>query len=246
MKLFISIVNHNHDQLICSNTQLSEIAQHYSIIIKSNTQASNELIEFCKNNTIDLLQGEVTKGFGENNNEVFEHIKPKVNLKKDLFLVLNPDIYISLKEIEKLLTQVKEQNSDISAINLFKDFEQQIPDNSIRYSPNIINPIKSLLKIKRNDYYDKTKIQEPIEIDWAAGSFLLIKCNIYQKLGGFDEKYFMYYEDADLCRRAHNLNFSIKYFPQIIAIHLAQHQNRNILSKHSWYYLKSHLRYFMI
>lgn len=245
MTLYISIVNHNHDDLICSNENLIEIANQHSVVIKSNTTASDHLINFCITNKIVLLQGNTIKGFGENNNDVFQHIKSKSNPEKDFFLILNPDVFISLQNINELLRQVERYNSDISAINLFKDSEKKTFDNSIRYFPNLLNPIKSLLNIKRNDFYDKSMIKNPHNIDWAAGSFLLIRCNVFQKLEGFDSRYFMYYEDADLCRRAHKLGFTVKYFPEITAIHLAQHQNRKILSKHFYYYCCSFIRYFL-
>lgn len=245
MKLYVSIVNHHHDDLICSNKMLEAIAQKYTVIIKSNTTPNDSLNNFCNKNNIKLLIGDKTKGFAANNNDVFKSISNKINFDSDYFLILNPDIFIQPDAIERLLKQAEEHHSDISAINLFKDLEKKTFDNSIRYSPSLLNPIKSLLNIKRNDFYDKSKIENPHDIDWAAGSFLLIRCNVFRKLEGFDPSYFMYYEDADLCRRAHKLGFTIKYFPEITAIHLAQHQNRKILSKHFYYYCCSFTRYFL-
>lgn len=245
MALYISVVNHNHDKIICENPTLQQLARTHRVILKSNTLASVKLKEYCLKSGIHLIQGKEKKGFGANNNEVYEYCQKQLNiLNDDYFLVLNPDIEVKFETIEKLINNVTIDKIDIAAINLFRDREMTIYDNSIRYFPSLLNPIKSLLKIQRTDHYDKGIITTPIRVDWAAGSFLLFSSEIYRKLHGFNEKYFMYYEDADLCRRAKRCGSTIRYYPEISAIHLAQHQNRKVLSKHFYYYCISFLRYF--
>lgn len=58
---------------------------------------------------------------------------------------------------------------------------------------------------KKNDcVVNKNKITKPTYVDWAAGSFLIFNAFFYSKLNGFNEKYFMYCEDIDICWRAKN------------------------------------------
>jgi N-acetylglucosaminyl-diphospho-decaprenol L-rhamnosyltransferase len=243
MALFISVINHNHDTLISQNETLSELSREHFVIIKSNTPAKQCLIDYCNDNSIYLFESQ-KNGFGANNNEVFRIAKSIFGMNNDdLFLVLNPDIEITLTAINNLINELKNDKVDIAAINLFLDKSLTEYDNSIRYYPKIINPIKTLLKINRKDLYDKNKIQEPIKIEWAAGSFLLFTVKSYEKLNGFDESYFMYFEDADICTRANTTGLTIKYFPNIKAIHYAFHNNRKLLSKHFLWYLRSLLKY---
>lgn len=245
MALFISVINHNHDEMISRTTTLKNLAQEHTVIIKSNTKAKKCLNEYCKKAGIHLEQGNSFKGFGANNNEVFNIAKTSFGMSdKDYFLVLNPDVEISREAVSLLLTELEHMPADISAINLFRDKAMSEYDNSIRHYPKLLNPFKTLLGLPRKDIYNKEFINKPINIDWAAGSFLLFKANSYQELKGFDEKYFMYFEDADICTRAHLLGFNIKYFPNIEAIHLASHQNRKLLSKHFLWYWHSSLRYY--
>jgi GT2 family glycosyltransferase len=56
-------------------------------------------------------------------------------------------------------------------------------------------------------------------VDWAAGSFLLLKRSLWQSLAGLDEGYFMYGEDADFCRRALDAGFTTAYCPTVQYIH---------------------------
>lgn len=246
MKLFISIINHNHDQMIISNPTLKQLAVKHNVILKSNTVPSQKLVEYCVSNHIILLQSHSINGFGANNNEVYRYAKIKLNMSdSDFFLVLNPDVEITLASIDKLISDATSLSIDIASINLYKNKDMTIYDYSIRHYPSLLSPIKSLLGIKENNVYNKEIINIPIKIEWAAGSFLLFKAASYNFLNGFDERYFMYFEDVDICRRANKNNLRVIYMPNIKAIHYTSHQNRNLLSKHFIWYLKSLVRYFL-
>ncbi|CCN70296.1 glycosyltransferase [Vibrio nigripulchritudo] len=242
MALFISVINHNHDDMICANPTLSKLSAQHAVIIKSNSIATEKLKNYCDTSKITLIQGDTAKGFGANNNEVFEYLQHTIQ-PDDYFLVLNPDVEITNNSINDLLAQVKRYNSDISTINLFKDEHYTIHDNSIRKYPKLLGPLRSLAGLKRHDVFDKSLVTSPTKIDWAAGSFLLFKAACFETLKGFDEKFFMYFEDADICTRANKNGFNVCYFPDIKAIHYASHQNRNVFSKHFYWYCVSTLLY---
>lgn len=247
MKLFISVINHNHDEMIVNNPTLKQLATKYRVILKSNTPASEKLKEYCDINQITILQGTRLKGFGANNNEIYRYAESHLNIQKeDFFLVLNPDVEISLDSIITLINETITTSADIAAINLFKDKELTIYDNSIRRYPKLLSPLKTLLGIERSDLYDKASIASPTKIEWAAGSFLLFKVECYQLLKGFNENYFMYFEDADVCTRANKKGLNVYYFPNIKALHYASHQNRKLFSKHFIWYWCSSLRYHTI
>jgi GT2 family glycosyltransferase len=61
---------------------------------------------------------------------------------------------------------------------------------------------------------------ESSEVDAISGSFMFMRRTLFEKLGGFDERFFMYGEDIDLCRRVHEAGFKVWYFPPIQIIHL--------------------------
>ena len=52
-------------------------------------------------------------------------------------------------------------------------------------------------------------------VDWVVGACLLLKKDLYERLGGFDERFFLFFEDTDLCRRVHALGKKVMYLPQI-------------------------------
>ncbi|MFA6455531.1 MAG: glycosyltransferase family 2 protein [Bacteroidota bacterium] len=65
-----------------------------------------------------------------------------------------------------------------------------------------------------------SSISIPIPKDWVSGAALMIKREVFEEIGGFDERYFMYFEDVDLCRSAAKKGFQIFYVPSNTLIHL--------------------------
>ena len=61
---------------------------------------------------------------------------------------------------------------------------------------------------------------EPREVDWISGACLAVRRSVLEKIGGFDERFFMYFEDADLCRRSREAGWSVYYLPQIGVLHI--------------------------
>lgn len=59
-----------------------------------------------------------------------------------------------------------------------------------------------------------------IEVDWVSGACMLVRRSDLVAVGGFDERYFLYWEDADLCRRLRGRGRTIRYVPEASLIHL--------------------------
>lgn len=70
-----------------------------------------------------------------------------------------------------------------------------------------------------NPRQNPDRLGAAIGVDWASGSLLLIKRREFQRLGGWDEDFWLYWEDVDLCRRARNHNMQTGYFPGARFIH---------------------------
>ena len=63
-------------------------------------------------------------------------------------------------------------------------------------------------------------------VGWLAGCFILVQSELLKRLGGFDEQFFYYYEDTDLCRRIWQAGYSVLYTPDIKIIHLKGHSTK--------------------
>jgi GT2 family glycosyltransferase len=71
----------------------------------------------------------------------------------------------------------------------------------------------------------------PVEIDWCHGAFLLGRRDELLALGGFDERYFLYAEDMDLCCRVHESGKSVVYLPQVSILHEGNAAGRELLGE---------------
>jgi GT2 family glycosyltransferase len=65
-----------------------------------------------------------------------------------------------------------------------------------------------------------------VAVDWVSGACMLARRDALEAVGGFDEGYFMYWEDADLCRRLRARGFEVRYAPAAVAVHLVGESSR--------------------
>ena len=77
--------------------------------------------------------------------------------------------------------------------------------------------------------------KELSEVEWVTGASLFVKKEIYNEVGGYDEDYFLFYEDADLCRKFMDHGYKIYFFPGSRIIHL-KGENANPSYQSSTYY----------
>ncbi|HVW85535.1 MAG TPA: glycosyltransferase family 2 protein [Bryobacteraceae bacterium] len=70
----------------------------------------------------------------------------------------------------------------------------------------------------------------PIDADWVPGAFGIIRGEALRKIGYFDENFFLYYEEVDLCRRLKKAGYLVRYFPDVVVIHLGGESSKTIKS----------------
>lgn len=85
-------------------------------------------------------------------------------------------------------------------------------------------------------------------VDWISGCCMMISREVFRKIGMFDEKYFLFNEDIDICRSAKNFGYKVVYFPDVHVLHRitssnAKAKTATIIKRHlgmSYYYRKHH------
>lgn len=245
MPVYISVVSHGHGKLIERLACLSQLAKKYTVVVKIN-QNEPRLVQYLEENNIKYIDELYGIGFGHNNNQVFTYCKEHLSMKdNDYFLVYNPDVISDINSIDELVELMLIDNTEIAGVNLFKDDNYSIPDNSIRYFPDFSQFLKSFLGIGNSTIINKELVIKAKEVDWAAGSFLAFKVLHYAQLKGFDEGYFMYCEDIDICYRSKMMGVPVVFYPQIKMQHLAEHANRTLFSKHFYWHLHSVMRFLL-
>lgn len=180
-----------------------------------------------------IIRNVTPKGFGANHNAAFEQSKGQ------FFVVVNPDIRLPSLNVEQLLKPMRDPKVGAVApvvLNGAGGIE-----DSVRRFPTIASLARRVLfKQRVPDYEWKT---QPIDVDWSAGMFVVFRRESYQEVRGFDyQRFFMYMEDVDICRRLKETGYRVVLQPAVSVIHDAQRASRRSF-KHMRWHLTSAFRY---
>jgi len=229
-EISISVVSHAQIHLI--KHLLQDIHQYcgkslIEIILTLNLDEHIPFLTQSFSFPVKIIRNPHPLGFGANHNQAF------TNSSGHFFCIMNPDIRLCDNPFSALLECLK--NSSIAlAAPLVVSPNGEIED-SARHFPT---PLKILCKVfggcKGNDYPINTDQVFP---DWVGGMFMLFPRSIYKLSGGFNEQYFLYYEDVDLCARLKLKGYKIALCPKARVMHFAHRSSR-----HNFRYLKWHLK----
>jgi GT2 family glycosyltransferase len=141
------------------------------------------------------------------------------NAVGEYFLFLNPDTVVLESELEKLLNTAK-QNPDFSIVSCRQVNEKGNESIAFGAFPSFFN-ITGLQRavFRRRKPQTGNQIPDLIFPDWVSGSVILIRNETFKKAGGFDEDFWLYFEDVDLCRRVRNIRGEIAFFRNISIEH---------------------------
>lgn len=214
------------------------------VIDNSPSDKLRELVHSLSNK-IEYIYGQGNVGYGHAHNI---GIKEAIEQNSDYHVVLNPDIFFDSKVIGNI-ADFMDCHDDIGLL-LPKVI---YPNGDLQYLCKLLpTPLdifgrrllpQSLMK-KRNDRFEMH--QMGYDKNWncpiLSGCFMFLRLSAIEKTGGFDDRFFMYFEDFDLMRRLHKVCKTV-YYPKVTIVHnhAAEHHTNKILLKAS---IKSATQYF--
>lgn len=201
----------------------------------------NDLESHFNHLEIDYIYVGNNIGFGKAHNLVLD----KIN--SDFHLILNPDVEFQSNVISNLIKVLLNEPkvSFITPKVLYPNKEIQFV---CRKHPTFFDLINRKLKISKNNIskneYQDQGLEKPFYPDFIHGCFMLFKTKDFKRLKGFDERYFLYMEDADMCKKIDDLGKKKLFYPEIEITH--QHQKGSSKSiKLFFYHLSSAFKYFL-
>ncbi len=220
IKLFSSIKNSNLENIICDVCFLDN-SNRVSEFIKKHT---NEFKKENQNENLNIyyIISQKNLGYGGGNNFTYFEFK---GVEYDYFLIINPDIYFNETLIKNLIEKMQNnQEIGLSSIKILNT------DNSIQYVhrkfPSIfdiffrvlfnfinlkkLNSLKERIS-KRKEMQDSYKNENSFKAEMISGCFMCFKSEIFDKLKGFSDKFFMYYEDLDISKRCNRISQNIVF-----------------------------------
>ncbi len=208
----------------------------YEVIVVDNN-SSDRSIEFLLTDypKINFLFRDVNDGFGAGCNFGARHATGKY------FLFINPDVILLdnvVYELFKLMESdpciavvspiyIEDDNNVIYTYNNFPGFVWEFSEAF----GNIFSDL--LFKLFPRQ---KLNLKEPFEVNWVMGSFMFIKAEIFKLIQGFDENFFLYYEDIDLQFRIKKLGYKINYYPNALVKHIKRGSVRSYSGENLYYY----------
>ena len=232
----ISIVSHGQGDLVANLLgQLALFRKDIeSVIITKNIPESENFDQYKDKLPLVVISNKSALGFGANHNQAFKLCKTR------FFCVMNPDISLIENPFSVLKSNCLGGDTAVVAPTILD--KDNVIENSARYFPKLSSILKKIIG-RGSDCYptDNKKIVYP---DWVAGMFLFFSADKYKDLKGFDDSFFLYYEDVDICARAWEMGYNVKLCTEVKAIHDARrssHKEFKFLRRH----VSSLFRYFL-
>ena len=217
MKLSVVILNYNVRYFLelCLKSVKEAIKDIEAEIIVVDNNSSDQSSQMVKDifPQVKLIQNDENLGFSKGNN-----IGVSV-ASGEYILILNPDILVAEDSIQKLLDFANyKENLGIVGCQLIDGSGQFLPEGK----RNIPTPKISIKKIFGNStkyYANHINKNDVDKVDILVGACMLLKKEVYQKAGGFDEDYFMYGEDIDLSYKILKSGYDNYYFGETTMLH---------------------------
>lgn len=219
----IIVVNYNGLRFLkdCLDSIAEKVLETHEIIVVDNASVDGS-VEYLRKNfpAIKLIVSERNLGFAGGNNLGAREAKG------EFILLLNNDT--------KIVTSLS------PAVSLFADEKLGVLGCRMRYADGRLQysvgrdivPSRMVLSwlglagyrsapsVFKRMVYDAVRYDAPMrDADWVSGAFLMTRKSLWQKLGGLDERYFMYMEDVDFCKRTRLLGFRVAYTPLVEILH---------------------------
>jgi GT2 family glycosyltransferase len=230
----VSIVSHRQGAMASKLLgDLARCAGAFEPILTHNVPESEPIGAQGSTKPAVVIRNAAPRGFGANHNAAF------AQSKGEYFCVLNPDVRLPEDPFPALLAELRSASVGV-ATPLIVNPQGGVEDSARRFH----TPLALLGKLLgRRVPLDYTGVNGAFSPDWVAGMFMLFRRDAFQRVGGFDERYFLYYEDIDICARLRLAGYDVRVAPSVRAIHDAQrrsHRDPRYLASH----LRSALRYF--
>ena len=226
--LTISIVSHGHGAMVAD--LLRDIDAHVrvpcKVLLTLNIPEPDPLAPVQLRYPLRIIRNRQPQGFGANHNAAFRLAGA------GYFCVLNPDVRLQADAFPALLAELADPRVGVAAPAVF-DADGRMESTARRFPTPLSILRKALLGAPAAEYVVGS---QPLAVDWASGVCLLFANQTYAQLRGFDERFFLYYEDVDLCARLHAHGYAAHLVPAARIVHQARRE-----SHRNWRYMRWHL-----
>jgi GT2 family glycosyltransferase len=142
-------------------------------------------------------------------------------------VLLNPDARLQPGALATAVRRMDEQpRTGLAGARLLS--ADGAPQPSARMFPSVLNTLLFLTGLPDSRPHSRffgranrtwASPEQPAEVDWVPGAFSIVRADLLARLGGFDERFYFYFEEVDLCRRVRAAGYSVCYWPDVVVVH---------------------------
>jgi GT2 family glycosyltransferase len=220
----VVILNYGTAQLAvrCTRALLNQtIADRIEVLLVDNHSCDDSIgvlrVRFGHELKVRIIEVPRNLGYGGGNNYAIRHARG------EFLFIINPDNELQADGLERLVAAMRaDETIGILAPRLVYD-DGSLRDSHRRF-PTMFDVLvkRTILQYvfpRRLDHYlqrdrDPTVTQDT---DWVHGACFLMRRDLFTQLGGFDERFFLFFEDTDLCRRVWQIGKRVVFFPEVSA-----------------------------
>jgi len=218
-KIAIVILNWNGTKLL--EQFLPSVIKHSAeaeIYLADNASTDNS-IAFVKANfpTVKIIQNEDNYGFAKGYNIAMQ------NVEEDYYCLLNSDVEVTKNWLTPILTCFENEPQTAIIQPKLLDFKLKTHFEYAGAAGGFIDKFGYPFcrgRIFDTVEKDNGQYNDDIQIFWASGACFFIRKEVFRKLNGFDADFFAHQEEIDLCWRANNLGYNIKYISKSVVYHV--------------------------
>lgn len=217
-EITLSVVSHRQNGLV--NQLLGDLrracADRIALVLTQNVPDPVPFDTDGINCPVEVIVNSQGKGFAANHNAAFSRCRTPY------FCVCNPDIRLSADPFPALLQALEDSDTAVAG-PLVRAPDGRVEDSARRF-PTTGRLLRKLLSGTQGPDYPTDG--GALEVDWVGGMFMLFRAEAYRAVDGFDEAYFLYYEDVDLCHRLRAAGRRVVYEPGAAVTHDARRASR--------------------
>lgn len=240
--VLVSIVSHGHGAMVAAllrDLALPGNAERIRVVLTLNAPEHESIVQDALPFPVQILRNDQPNGFSTNHNRAFQ-----IGMEQgaaSFYCVLNPDLRVPAGTVQALLGNF-EAGGKIGLVAPAVFTQDGGGENSVRPLPDVAEiAFKAWDKLRRRM---SMRVPIPGEWYWVAGMFMLFDAAAYRAVKGFDERYFLYYEDVDICCRLDLHGYRIRHCPSIGVVHHARRDSHRQLV-FFFRHLNSAIRFFL-
>ena len=217
----IVIVNFNSGAFLeAAISSLRRLTPSSELIVVDNDSSDTSADFLSRQSDVRLIQLDQNYGFGAASNI------GATKATNDLILFLNPDAFMPERTLQKMAEYLAAHPESGICGTLLLDFQGREQAGSRRHDPTLLRAcgkvarsISPLRMLPTFDRHDEPLPRTSVYVDAISGACMMVRREVHEQIRGFDEGYFLHFEDLDYCRRAREHGWKIGFLPDAPVFH---------------------------